>query len=112
MVITHREWYLANKAHHVRSVTNNRKAAIKAAKDYVFHYLSSHPCVDCPEGDPVCLDFDHVRGTKQNPISRMVFMGMSVAAIQKEIEKCEVRCSNCHRKRHAAVARMKKATAF
>lgn len=65
---------------------------------YVFNYLQSHPCVDCGETDHVVLDFDHVRGEKRKPISRMVASTYSLEVLKKEIEKCEVRCANCHRR--------------
>ena len=65
---------------------------------FVFHYLSSRPCVDCGETDPVVLDFDHVRGVKRKNISRMLSSTHSLAAISAEIEKCDVRCANCHRR--------------
>jgi hypothetical protein len=44
------------------------------------------------------LDFDHLRDKKYN-VSRMIHDGFSWKAIQKEIEKCEVVCANCHRLR-------------
>jgi hypothetical protein len=66
------------------------------ARHYVFTYLSNHPCVDCGEADPMVLTFDHVRGTKKMNISQMVNQGYSLDAIQQEIDKCEIRCGNCH----------------
>lgn len=67
----------------------------------VHEYLLGHPCTDCGEADPVVLDFDHVVGDKIDSISDMVRRGFSWVAIAEEIEKCEVRCSNCHRRRTA-----------
>lgn len=58
----------------------------------------SRGCADCSENNPIVLDFDHIRDKKYN-ISRMVHDGFSWKAILKEIEKCEVVCSNCHRLR-------------
>ena len=43
------------------------------------------------------LDFDHVRGKKVLSISDMMRGAYGIDSIQKEINKCEVRCSNCHR---------------
>ena len=66
----------------------------------VVNYLKEHPCVDCGETDPIVLEFDHIRD-KHKEISRLISDGVSFEMIQKEIEKCEVRCANCHRKRTA-----------
>ena len=53
-------------------------------------------CVDCGETNHIVLDFDHLSNKKYN-VSRMIHDGFSWAAIKKEIAKCEVVCSNCHR---------------
>lgn len=75
-----------------------RKLDLKTRnKQNVDEYLKVHPCVDCGEKDIVVLDFDHVRGQKKNEIARMKF-DCSWEAIKQEIDKCEVRCANCHRR--------------
>lgn|ERR1035437_2111032 len=63
-------------------------------------YFSDHPCVDCGESDPVVLQFDHVRG-KTRELAEMLNSGSNWDRIIAEIEKCEVRCANCHWRRHA-----------
>lgn len=55
-------------------------------------------CVDCGEKDLRVLDFDHVRGVKIDHIGRMVSGYCSVSTLYAEIDKCEVRCANCHRR--------------
>lgn len=56
-------------------------------------------CVDCGyNAHPVALDFDHVCGDKKFNLSRVTH---SIEAITAELEKCVVRCSNCHRIRTA-----------
>lgn len=68
---------------------------------YLLTYLSNHGCVDCGETDPVVLDFDHVTGSKITELSKMAHDVKPMSVIQAEIEKCQVRCSNCHRKKTA-----------
>ena len=95
------DWYQRNKEKHKKTAAKNKKLAIKASKDFVWNYLSAHPCVDCGESNPIVLEFDHVRGNKRKTLSRLTGEGYSIEAIQKEINKCEVRCANCHRIRTA-----------
>ena len=66
--------------------------------DKIVSYLQSHPCVDCGEADPVVLDFDHIRGKKIAAVASMAHSGRPWQVIADEIAKCEVRCSNCHRR--------------
>jgi hypothetical protein len=70
-------------------------------QDRLYEYLENHPCVDCREGDPVVLEFDHVRGVKSYNVSAMGWLMLSWTSLLKEIEKCEVRCANCHRRKTA-----------
>ena len=70
----------------------------KRNRRYVAEYLSAHPCVDCGETDIIVLEFDHVRDTKYKEVSRLVTDARPIAVIAREIEKCEVRCCNCHRR--------------
>jgi hypothetical protein len=66
--------------------------------NYLWEYLTNHPCVDCGENNPVVLEFDHVRGVKKNRVSVLASRGAySISVLQAEIDKCEVRCANCHR---------------
>lgn len=72
----------------------DRKSRNKA---YIQEYLRTHPCVDCGNTNPIVLDFDHVRGKKKYNVSIMSNCGYSLEVIQLEIDKCEIRCANCHR---------------
>lgn len=74
----------------------SKEKAVQKAKEYRDEYFATHPCVDCGETDPIVLTFDHVRGKKSNDIATMVGSGLSLATIRIEIEKCEIRCYNCH----------------
>ena len=79
-------------------VRRNRLVARAAAHNYITTHFIAHPCVDCGEPDPIVLEFDHVRGVKLTTISLLVSRGHPLRAIILEIEKCEVRCCNCHRR--------------
>lgn len=70
-------------------------------RQFTKDYLSEHPCVDCGQTDIVVLEFDHVRGQKIKAVARMAQDAFSLESITNEIAKCDVRCANCHKKRHA-----------
>jgi hypothetical protein len=57
-------------------------------------------CCLCPENDSSCLDFHHVTD-KYRPIAHMITGNYSLDTLKKEIAKCVILCSNCHRKLHA-----------
>jgi hypothetical protein len=65
----------------------------------VLAVLEEHPCVDCGENDLTVLEFDHVRGRKIDEISALVAKGARIELLRRELEKCDVRCANCHRRR-------------
>ena len=101
-----RQHYLENhekyKAKARRWNKENKADLLKKAQKFVFEYLLEHSCVDCGETDPIVLEFDHVRGEKIATISYLVSV-CNIEKIREEIEKCEVRCANCHRRRTAEV---------
>lgn len=68
-------------------------------KQKILEHLLSHPCADCDETDPVVLEFDHIDDTKSFNISAGIMKNWKV--IQEEIDKCEVVCANCHKRRSA-----------
>ena len=74
-------------------------------QQYIINYLKQHPCVDCGNTDIVVLEFDHVFGPKKKGVSILVANAMPIEEIQEEIDKCEVRCANCHRRRTAINSR-------
>jgi len=89
----HREAFLRRLRRH-----NERKR--NETRRYIFEYLKSHPCTDCGESDVIVLDFDHQRD-KKHAISQLITSNKSWDYISLEIEKCEVRCANCHRRKTA-----------
>lgn len=90
-------WYQKNKARHVTRVVKRRREVEAEMIKAVLAYLETHPCADCGERNPVVLEFDHVRGNKLNSICNLISRGCCWEAINAEMQKCEVRCCNCHR---------------
>jgi hypothetical protein len=86
-----------NQDRQKENVKNNNQQYRQNARDYVFEYLSTHPCSICGETDPVVLEFHHV-GDKDNEVSRLMGRGASLEALIREIKKCSVVCANCHRR--------------
>lgn len=88
-----RQRYISNSAARTRRVTEERTR-------FVVEYLSCHSCVDCGETDVLVLEFDHLRDKMFN-ISAAIRGYRSMAALVAEIQKCDVVCCNCHRRRTA-----------
>lgn len=91
-----RNYYKNNHELHRQNVKRNTQAAAKVAREFLVQYFTEHPCVDCGFSDIRALEFDHVRGERRAGVAAMARSGYSMAAIQEEIAKCEVRCKNCH----------------
>jgi len=96
-----RRHYHANIDYYVSKAYRRKSIGKQEEQEKIGKYLELHPCTDCGDTDPCCLDFDHVRGEKRYDVSRMIGKGHSWETILNEIRKCEVRCASCHRKRHA-----------
>lgn len=58
-------------------------------------------CKYCGESETICLDFHHRNpNEKDSLIQKMVRYTSNNDKVLKEISKCDVVCSNCHRKIH------------
>lgn len=93
--------YSVNIQKYVDKARTRRKRVVGEINEMLYEYLTTHPCVDCGESDPVVLEFDHVRGKKAYDISSLGWRLCSWESILKEIAKCEIRCANCHRRKTA-----------
>lgn len=99
----HRKWYHNNKSRILEKKKILAKERRLTTYDKLREYCLLNPCSICGEDDYIVLDFDHLDGeTKKDSISNLVRKGYGWDSLLKEIEKCRVLCSNCHR-RHTAV---------
>ena len=93
-------WYPKNKEKHISYVRKNTVRVL----EFIDAYKRARSCVDCGfngKDFPFVLDFDHKNGgiTKKFNIGSWRHSVLSIQAIEKEMEKCELVCANCHRKR-------------
>jgi hypothetical protein len=98
--LINRESYKRNKQ---SFITRSEKWCKKRREEnrlFLWEYKEMHPCVDCGESDPRVLQFDHVVGDKIADVTELAYSKRSpIEVIVAEIEKCVVRCANCHLRR-------------
>jgi hypothetical protein len=89
-----RRHYYKNKEKYLE---RNRKRR-EEIRQYIRDIKASSACKDCGKQYPYfVMDFDHL-GNKNQIISRLV-LSNNFSALKKEIENCDLVCSNCHRVR-------------
>lgn len=80
----------------VRNKRNKRRNV-----EWYNEYKSKLKCVKCDENHPACLEFHHDDpNEKEYNVSELIRTTYSIKKIIKEIEKCTIFCSNCHKKYH------------
>jgi hypothetical protein len=113
-----REWYAENRDHararqkkyHLEHPEVSRRAQERYAakktkvRDWLTKTYGGVPCMDCDGVFEWCaMDFDHRPGEGKEFgigwISNLKATPERVAKTQKEIAKCDLVCSNCHRVR-------------
>jgi len=70
----------------------------KQIRTYLQKYKTFFGCKYCSENNHVCLEFHH-----KNPQDKKYAIGSALISWTKtlnELIKCEVVCSNCHKKLH------------
>lgn len=94
--------YQKNKTSYKKRCGERRDRIKLELKRKVFDYLLEHPCISCGEKNPVVLDFHHRDpSTKLTEVTTLVSNSRSWEVIKAEIDKCDVLCSNDHRKKTA-----------
>lgn len=97
-----RKWYTYNKARQIEANNRQRDKMV----EWFQEYKSGLQCSKCPKNHPACLEFHHRKSDdKYEEIANMVRNRRSKKAILAEIDKCDVLCSNCHRKLHYELLR-------
>jgi len=88
------------KADYYKRVNKEYRAVLKEQNQkLLWDFLLVHPCVKYGETNPIVLELDHLRD-KQYCISEIIF-SHTWESVQEEMQKCQVLCSNCHKKKTA-----------
>jgi hypothetical protein len=87
--------YIDNKQYYIDKSKEFRQAKSRFINDI----KNNSKCQNCEESHISCLDFHHTQDFKKDyEIGNM--RSFSEENILKEIDKCIILCSNCHRKVH------------
>lgn len=95
----HRAHYAANVQYYVAKSREARRRSRPRIRERLFAYLRTHPCVDCGERDIRVLQFDHIDPKTKTAEVGKLLRGATWTRIAREIDKCQVRCGNCHRRK-------------
>ena len=96
-----KERYLKDKSFRDK-VADRRNRVRNKALTLVSRYKRFCGCFICGEKEPVCLDLHHT-DPSQKDADPSSLCNRSKDRLKKEIRKCVVLCSNCHRKVHAGL---------
>lgn len=81
---------------------NERRKQIRVAtRVQSMRYLAEKGCEECGERDPRVLEYDHKKPKhKHRNVGRLITdgFGWESPTLKREVKKCRVLCSNCHRK--------------
>ena len=92
-----RRWYYENK----EQAINYKLEAKKKNREFIKRYKKFCGCQVCGEKEPACLDAHHPNNDKKATVSQLIPWGRT--AVKRELRKCIILCSNCHRKLHAGI---------
>lgn len=94
----HSEYYRLNRDRHKKSMILWEKRRNKELRDIVINRMIDG-CIDCGQKNILTLEFDHKDGKekREHSIAKLMNSRCSPERLIQELDKCEVRCANCHR---------------
>ena|SRR5215207_2819089 len=92
--------YQANKSKIVQRSKTAKRNQKQRIRETILSYLENRSCIICDEKDPIVLEFDHrVHSEKKFSIGEAASKAVTLKALAEEMEKCDVLCANCHRRK-------------
>ena len=94
----------ANDGARRRTFAQYTKERRKRLVEIVAEYKAQSGCRYCPEEHPAALDLHHLDPSiKVATVRQLCDRTVRAETLLAEMAKCEVVCSNCHRKLHAGI---------
>lgn len=95
--VAYRKQHYADNAEKYRVAAKRRRARIRKQ----VRAIKAVPCADCGKSYPYyVMDFDHRDGEEKiAEVGTLLRKDVAEKILMEEIAKCDVVCSNCHRKR-------------
>jgi hypothetical protein len=90
------QYYVVHKA---RTLARNKKNKLSVL-EWLAAYKQTLKCIRCGENHPATLDFHHTNPDEKDGDIATLVQHYSIERLKREIAKCIVLCSNCHRKEH------------
>jgi hypothetical protein len=73
-------------------------------RKWLDNFKKEGKCCKCGMTDYRCLEFHHRdHNLKEHNITRMITDKVSLERLQREMNKCDLICANCHRIEHFSV---------
>jgi transcription elongation factor Elf1 len=79
-----------------RKIKNDKRKI----RNWLKKYKMNHKCEICGESHFACLEFHHKDPNYKNGNITSMISKYTEEEIKKELEKCIILCSNCHKKLH------------
>lgn len=113
-VSTNKKYYLETPDKNIARMSHRTRRNILIQEITI--PLLKKGCYDCKKFHENAMEFDHVKGEKLVNISEIAKMRVDdkemVSLLKEELQKCEVRCVNCHKKETYARQRINKRRTF
>lgn len=91
-----KEHYNKNKTKYIKKAKERNTVVREENRQNIFNFLKDKKCVDCKKNNILVLEFDHIDPSLKS-FNVTDSLDSSWKTILKEIEKCEIRCCNCHK---------------
>lgn len=90
------KYYLENMEHlKAKTLVSNRRIR-QRNREFLKEIKEKNPCMDCGKHFPYyVMTFDHIF-EKSESLANLSRACVSIERLQKEIDNCELVCSNCH----------------